>query len=110
MDFLQFKGKTILIFGVANKKSVAYFVSKTLLQFGAKLIYSVQNEAIRDHIQKIFIDAETYICDVEKMKQQDNDIIFGQIGVYVMEKLRSIDIDNRDDFILGEAICKLLQK
>ncbi len=37
MDFLQLEGKRILIFGVANRKSVAAHVAKTLRAAGAEL-------------------------------------------------------------------------
>ena len=34
MDFLQLESKTIVVFGVANKKSVAYQIAKTLEEAG----------------------------------------------------------------------------
>ena len=43
MDFLNIKDKTFFIAGVGNKKSVAYFSAKTLLENGAKCLFSVQN-------------------------------------------------------------------
>ncbi|MCF0233602.1 MAG: enoyl-ACP reductase, partial [Thermoguttaceae bacterium] len=46
MDFLQLSGKRFLIFGVANKKSVAYAVSKMLLEEGAECVFVVQNQAV----------------------------------------------------------------
>ena len=41
-DFLQLSGKTVLVFGVANRKSVAWFVAKSLEEQGAKVVYSVR--------------------------------------------------------------------
>ena len=38
MDFLQVSGKTFLVTGVANKKSVAFFVAKDLMENGARVI------------------------------------------------------------------------
>ncbi len=35
MDFLQLADKTIVVFGVANKKSVAWHIGKTLEESGA---------------------------------------------------------------------------
>ena len=35
MDFLKLKGKRILLFGVANRKSVAWHIAKTLNEVGA---------------------------------------------------------------------------
>ena len=39
MDFLQISGKTYLVAGVANKKSVAFFVAKGLIDNGAQVIF-----------------------------------------------------------------------
>jgi enoyl-[acyl-carrier protein] reductase I len=65
MDFLQVSGKTYLVAGVANKKSVAYFVAKGLIDNGAQVIFSVQNEENRSKTQKLFPDSAILICDVE---------------------------------------------
>jgi enoyl-[acyl-carrier protein] reductase I len=65
MDFLQVTGKTFLVAGVANKKSVAFFVAKGLIDNGARVIFSVQNEENRDKTQKLFPDSTILICDVE---------------------------------------------
>ncbi|MEC8778160.1 MAG: enoyl-ACP reductase, partial [Verrucomicrobiota bacterium] len=37
MSFLELKGKTFLVTGVANRKSVAWAVSQTLEDEGAKV-------------------------------------------------------------------------
>jgi len=44
-DFLQLSGKTFLVQGVANKKSVAWFIAKSLEAQGAQVIYAVRSEA-----------------------------------------------------------------
>ena len=66
MDFLQLSGKRFLIFGVANKKSVAYAVSKMLTEEGAECVFVVQNEAILERASKLFPGASFFTCDVEK--------------------------------------------
>jgi enoyl-[acyl-carrier protein] reductase I len=68
MDFLKVNGKTYFITGVANKKSVAYFTAKGLLENGAKLIFSVLNEEVKDKCQKLFPDSDVYVCNVEDEK------------------------------------------
>ena len=65
MDFLQVTGKTFLITGVANKKSVAFFVAKGLIENGARVLFSVQNEENKDKAQKLFPESTILICDVE---------------------------------------------
>jgi enoyl-[acyl-carrier protein] reductase I len=65
MDFLKVSGKTFFVAGVANKKSVAFFVAKGLIENGAKVIFSVQNEDNRNKVQNLFPDSAILICDVE---------------------------------------------
>ncbi len=65
MDYLQLTGKTILIFGVANRKSVAYHVGRVAGEAGATCVYVVQNEGIRTHVRPLLGGAEVYTCDVE---------------------------------------------
>ncbi len=66
MSFLNLEGKSILVTGVANKKSVAYHIGKTLEAEGATVLYSVQSEDQRASVRKILGDAPVFVCDVEK--------------------------------------------
>lgn len=65
MSFLDLKGKTFLVFGVANKKSVAYHIGKTLQEEGADVLYSVRSEARKQSAGKLLGEAPVYVCDVE---------------------------------------------
>jgi enoyl-[acyl-carrier protein] reductase I len=69
MDFLQLEGKRILVFGVANRKSVAWHIAKTLTEVGAECVYVVQTEEIRDGQKRLFGEADVYVCDVEQPDQ-----------------------------------------
>jgi enoyl-[acyl-carrier protein] reductase I len=71
MSFLSLENKTFLITGVANKKSVAYFVAKTLIDEKAQCVFSVQSEAHKDTVQKLFPGSKIYICNVEDDKSVD---------------------------------------
>lgn len=62
---MNFENKTYYIAGVANKKSVATFVAKTLIASGAKIIFSAQNQNNLEQIQKIFPDSDAFIHNVE---------------------------------------------
>lgn len=72
MDFLNIKDKTFFIAGVANKKSVAYFSAKTLLENGAKCLFSVQNESQIEAVKKLFPDSPIFVCDVENKQHITN--------------------------------------
>ncbi len=71
MDFLQVVGKTIVIFGVANKKSVAYSIAKTLEEHGARVIYVVRSEARLASLEKTLAGRTVLVCDVEDQVQID---------------------------------------
>ena len=64
-DFLQLAGKRILVMGVANRKSVAWHVSRVLVEAGAEVVYAVRNEARREQVQQLVGDAAVFVCDVE---------------------------------------------
>ena len=70
-DFLQLAGKSILVLGVANRKSVAWHAAQVLREAGADVIYSVRNEARRESVQKLVGDAPVLVCDVEHEEQID---------------------------------------
>jgi enoyl-[acyl-carrier protein] reductase I len=65
-DFLQLTGKTFLVCGVANRKSVAWFVAKSLEEQGAKVIYSVRSEARKKSLSDQLVGKAVFVCDVEE--------------------------------------------
>ncbi len=65
MDFLQLAGKTIVIFGVANKKSVAWHIGKTLEDNGTDCIYVVRSETRKKSLERLMGDRPIFVCDVE---------------------------------------------
>lgn len=69
MSFLGFEGKRILMMGVANRKSVAWAITKSLEALGAEVIHSVRSEARLESLQKLFGDRKAYVCDVEFPEQ-----------------------------------------
>ena len=69
IDFLQLAGKRILIFGVANRRSVAYHIGRLLAEAGAACVYVVRNEQIRRAVSNLLGSVETYVCDVEHESQ-----------------------------------------
>lgn len=65
MSFLNLEGKRYLVMGVANRKSVAWAIAKTLEAEGAEVIFSVRSESRLESLQKLLGDRKAYICDVE---------------------------------------------
>jgi len=66
MSFLNLKNKNILVMGVANKKSVAWHIAKTLEEEGANVIFSVRSEVRKNSLDKLLTGKPVYTCDVEK--------------------------------------------
>ena len=65
MSFLNLEGKRYLVMGVANRKSVAWAIAKTLEAEGAEVIFSVRSSSRLESVQKLLEDRKAYICDVE---------------------------------------------
>ncbi len=99
MSFLDLAGKSFLVFGVANKRSVAYHIARLLESEGATVIYSVRSEARRESLTSLLSGREVYVCDVE----QDEPIV--ELARRVREKhpvihglVHSIAFANYDSF------------
>ncbi len=70
-DFLGLTGKTFLVMGVANKKSVAYRIANIIEQSGGEVIYSVRSESRKKSLAKLLRDRRVLVCDVEQQEQID---------------------------------------
>jgi enoyl-[acyl-carrier protein] reductase I len=69
MDFLQLAGKTVLVIGVANRKSVAFHIGRLLREVGATVVYVVRSPARQATVSKIVDGADVLVCDVEDEAQ-----------------------------------------
>lgn len=70
-DFLQLAGKTFLVMGVANKKSVAWGIAKIIEQAGGNVIYCVRSQTRQESTAKLLRDRDVRVCDVEQQDQID---------------------------------------
>ena len=63
-------GKTGLVFGVANKRSIAWGIARAWAAAGAKLIFSYQGERIKGNVEELVeelgSDTPFYPCDVSR--------------------------------------------
>lgn len=66
MGWLQLEGKSVLVFGVANKKSVGYHIGQALKAEGAQVIWVVHTEARREELAARLEGDAIYVCDVER--------------------------------------------
>ena len=69
MDYLNISSKYFVVFGLANKKSVAAAIASTLLDQGGEVILVVRSKQRQETARKLFPDCPSFICDVEDEKQ-----------------------------------------
>jgi enoyl-[acyl-carrier protein] reductase I len=66
MSFLNLADKRFVVFGLANKKSVACVTARTLAEEGAEVILVVRTEERRATARKLFPGAQVFLCDVSR--------------------------------------------
>lgn len=71
VDFLGLAGRTVVVCGVANRKSVAWHIAKVLQAADAKVIYVVRSPQRRQEVARLAPDAPIYVCDVERQEEID---------------------------------------
>lgn len=84
-NFLQLENKRIVVFGVANKKSVAFRIGMTLEEAGAEVIYVVRSPERKQQLAKLLDGRAVYVCDVEHQEQIDQlavDLKQGYASIY----------------------------
>ncbi|OGQ98740.1 MAG: enoyl-ACP reductase [Deltaproteobacteria bacterium RIFOXYD12_FULL_57_12] len=64
MSFLNIAGKRFVVFGLANRKSVAAAIGRVLTAAGAEVIHVVRSEERRQTARRLFPDAQVFVCDV----------------------------------------------
>src|SRR5258707_9831692 len=63
------EGRVAVVFGVANKRSIAWSIAQGLHQAGAKLAITYQNERLELEAKELILalpGAEAFMCDVSK--------------------------------------------
>jgi enoyl-[acyl-carrier protein] reductase I len=74
------EGRVAVVFGVANKRSIAWSIAQGLHDAGAKLIVTYQNERLEEEAKDLILSlpgAEAYMCDVSSDAEIDR--LFGQL-------------------------------
>lgn len=66
MSFIQFENKTIVVFGLANKKSLACYIARELVAAGARVIHVVRSAERQKTARKLFPECPVFLCDVEE--------------------------------------------
>ena len=85
---LTMQGKNAVVFGVANKRSIAWAIAQSLSQAGAKLAITYQNERMKQEAHDLITSlpgAEAFQCDVS------NDYEIVQLFSQIQERYGRLD-------------------
>ena len=80
---MDMKGKVAVVFGLANKRSIAYAIAQKLAEAGATLVLSYQSERLQRESEQLLEDlgqketGRAFQCDVSR--DQEIDTLFAEI-------------------------------
>src|SRR5207245_7512112 len=76
-----FEGKTGLILGVANKRSIAWSIAKRLAEGGATLAFTYQGERIEGSVRELAEQVSSPLVTECDVRSDDNVArVFGEVG------------------------------
>jgi len=76
----RMEGRTAVVFGVANKRSIAWAIAQQLQQAGARVAITYQNQRLEQEAKELITalpGAEAFMCDVSSDEQIDH--LFAQL-------------------------------
>jgi enoyl-[acyl-carrier protein] reductase I len=121
MSSIPLEGKTGVVFGVANKRSIAWAIAQAWAAAGAKLIFNYQGERIKENVEDLVStfgsDVPLYPCDVavdeeisvffERVKEHTNriDLMLHSVAFAPREALEGDFLStSRDAFLVAHNI------
>ena len=75
-------GKTGIVFGVANKRSIAWAIAQAWAREGAKLAFTYQGERVKENVEELAgtFGAETLILPCDVTRDEDIANVFKSVG------------------------------
>ena len=76
------EGKTGIVFGVANKRSIAWAIAQAWASEGAKLAFTYQGERVKENVEELAgtFGADTLILPCDVTKDEDIARVFAEVG------------------------------
>ena len=76
------EGKTGIVFGVANKRSIAWAIAQAWAKEGAKLAFTFQGERVKENVEELAgtFGADTLILPCDVTKDEDIANVFKAVG------------------------------
>src|SRR5213080_288084 len=75
-------GKLGIVFGVANKRSIAWAIAQAWAKAGAKLAFTYQGERLKENVEELAgtFGSDTLLIPCDVTKDADIDAVFAQVG------------------------------
>src|SRR3984885_15106588 len=76
------EGKTGIVFGVANKRSIAWAIAQAWAREGAKLAFTYQGERIKENVAELAgtFGADTLVLPCDVTKDEEIAAVFKAVG------------------------------
>mgnify|MGYP000890668544 FL=1 len=83
------EGKTGVVFGVANKNSIAWGIAQAWHEAGARLVFTYQGERLKEKVETLVSDfgEDTLVTECDVSSDDDIDRVFGEVGSHFGGKL-----------------------
>jgi enoyl-[acyl-carrier protein] reductase I len=75
-------GKIGIVFGVANKRSIAWAIAQAWAQQGARLAFTYQGERLKENVEELtsVFGADTLLLPCDVTRDEDIDRVFAELG------------------------------
>jgi enoyl-[acyl-carrier protein] reductase I len=104
---INLKGRTAIVFGVANKRSIAWAIAQKLHAAGAQMVLTYQNERLKEEAADLIAalpGAQAFQCDVSVDAEIDNLFVqlkerYGKLHVLVHSVAFAPAEELKNDFL-----------
>ncbi|MCA8955868.1 MAG: enoyl-ACP reductase [Planctomycetes bacterium] len=78
----EMDGKTAVIFGVANKRSIAWAITRAMVRDGARVVLNYQNERMEEGVRKLAeeLPKDTLVAPCDVTDQEQVGRFFAEVG------------------------------
>src|ERR1700733_11943833 len=78
----QLSGKTGIVFGVANKRSIAWAIAQAWHKAGARLAFTYQGERLKENVEELAatFGPDTLLMPCDVTKDEDIARVFAEVG------------------------------
>ncbi len=76
------EGKIGIVFGVANKRSIAWAIAQAWAKAGAKLAFTYQGERLKENVEELTsaFGADTFLAPCDVARDEDIARVFSEVG------------------------------